>query len=225
MRFGSTIVFLFVSLEMGGGCATRGAAVVRISGQPSAVPIAGVWQGTVRETVTKGLAAGDSREEQQEWHLDQVGRTVSGYYLATLTYTSGDGRPYLCNREPQFSALARIEVSGQLRGDSIDLTEIAFHNTAGRCTVEARALVRYRATVVGDVLTLVSARTKRKLRRESDARGSRETSSRVTLAGSGPRAPTMRDSESGDGSGDPSGGVPCGERRRRDGRCLRTDHE
>src|SRR3954462_7725461 len=52
------------------------------------VQVAGVWDGTFRQTVTEGMAAGDTREERQEWHLDQRGRTVSGYYMATLTFTS-----------------------------------------------------------------------------------------------------------------------------------------
>ena len=44
----------------------------------------------IRETVAEGLAAGDTREERQEWHLDQrVAARSRGYYLATLTFTSG----------------------------------------------------------------------------------------------------------------------------------------
>lgn len=190
MRFG-TVVFLFLAVVSGGGCAIHGAAPARGVARPTAaLAITGVWQGTVHETVTEGLAAGDSREEQQEWHLDQSGRSISGYYLAMLTYTSGDGRPYACNRAPKFSASLRIEVSGRMRGNSIDLSETARHASAGHCAVEPQPLARYRASVTGDVLTLVNAttaRTERMLRRgSSGGQGAQMAANSVTLAGRDP---------------------------------------
>ena len=170
MRFGSFTQWL-VGLTLIGGCATQRAHQVATNtptlGDSATPPIAGVWNGTVKEIVAEGLAAGDSREEQQEWHLNQSGGAVSGYYLATFTYTSGDGRPYVCNREPRFSTSVRIEVSGRMRGQFIDLAEVARRKAEGRCSLEERPLTHYRATVRGDLLTLVNASTTQTLHRNA----------------------------------------------------------
>src|SRR3569623_897925 len=71
------------------GCATGARPHTHPAAAPSA-EVAGVWDGTFSQTVTEGQAAGDTREERQERQLDQRGRNVSGYYLATLPFTSGD---------------------------------------------------------------------------------------------------------------------------------------
>jgi hypothetical protein len=139
------------------GCATSS----HLHSQPETaatppVHVAGVWDGTLRQLVTEGMAAGDTREERQEWHLDQRGRTVSGYYLATLTFISGDGRPYLCSRQPQFSAVVRVDVRGNLNGHSLSLVELAQRTSDGPCALGDRPLVRYRAEVAGDQLTLTT---------------------------------------------------------------------
>src|SRR5688500_3776730 len=95
-RLGLVVVGLFAdgcASQAGrttGGVANAGATV----GGPAT--ISGIWDGVVRETIAEGMSAGDSRVEKQEWHLAQVGPRISGYYIAALTYTSGDGRPYVC---------------------------------------------------------------------------------------------------------------------------------
>ncbi len=139
------------------GCAGRNRPVVLANAAtPFGIAIAGVWDGVVHETLTEGIGAGDSRVEKQEWHLEQVGPTISGYYLAALTFTSGDGRPYVCSRQASFSALVRFDVSGQIRDGSIQLDEVAQRASEGHCTPGQRALAHYHAEVRGDVLTLVA---------------------------------------------------------------------
>ncbi|MES1158072.1 MAG: hypothetical protein ABUL67_03125 [Haliangium ochraceum] len=118
--------------------------------------ISGVWDGVLRETVTEGISAGDSRVEKQEWHLDQKGNQVSGYYLAALTFTSGDGRPYVCSRQTSFSTLVRFDVSGRVQDGTIELKETTQRASQGRCAAGERPLAQYRAQVHGDVLTLVA---------------------------------------------------------------------
>jgi len=151
------------------GCATGShlRSHAPTAARPS-VEVAGVWDGTLRETMTEGMAAGDTREERQEWHLDQRGRTVSGYYMATLTFTSGDGRPYLCSRQPQFSAVVRVDVRGSLNGHSLSLVELAQRTSDGPCALGDRPLVRYRAEVAGDQLTLMTASERQVLHRNTD---------------------------------------------------------
>jgi len=130
------------------GCAT-GPGVRSHAQSPAApsVQVAGIWDGTVRQTLTDGVAAGDTREERQEWHLDQRGRTVSGYYMATLTFTSGDGRPYVCSRQPQFSAVVRVDVRGNLNGNSLSLVELAQRTSGGPCALGDRP-PRHRRTAL-----------------------------------------------------------------------------
>jgi hypothetical protein len=123
---------------------------------PSNAIVAGIWDAVRQVKVTEGSGAGDTRVEQQEWHLDQRGPTVSGYYLSTLTFTSGDGRPYVCSRKPTFSAVVRFDVSGKIRGNSLDLHEVAERVAEGPCSLGERPLARYRAEVAGDVINLVN---------------------------------------------------------------------
>lgn len=154
--------------------ATAAMGCASTSRQPSASPrsamsatVAGVWAGLVRGTVEQGAAAGDTRVERQEWHLDQKGATISGYYLATLTLTSGDGRPYLCSRQPSFSELVRFDVRGRLRGNSFDLVEVAQRVSGGPCSLGERPLAQYRAQITGDVITLVTANERQTLHRSN----------------------------------------------------------
>ena len=71
---------------------------------------------------------------------------------------SGDGRPYVCSRQPQFSAVQRYDVSGTVRTGVegvVEIQEIAQKSTEGRCDPGNRRLLHYEGKVQGDVLTLV----------------------------------------------------------------------
>src|SRR5689334_7283544 len=121
----ATLGLVFVGL-VADGCALQANRTRAIQGKPaaaSAATISGVWDGVVRETIAEGMSAGDSRLEKQEWHLEQVGRRISGYYVAALTFTSGDGRPYVCSRQATFSTAMRFDVSGVVKDGAIDLEE------------------------------------------------------------------------------------------------------
>jgi hypothetical protein len=161
-RLGLVVVGLFAD-----GCASQARRTTATAGTTVAGPatISGVWDGVVRETIAEGMSAGDSRVEKQEWHLAQVGLRISGYYVAALTYTSGDGRPYVCSRQASFSTAVRFDVSGTVRDGSIDLEEITQQPTEGRCAAGQRPLARYHAEIHGDVLTLVAERLRQTLYR------------------------------------------------------------
>jgi hypothetical protein len=121
-------------------------------------------------TIDEGAAAGDVRIEKQEWHLSQSGSAIRGYYIAALTYVSGDGRPYVCSRQPQFSALQRFEVAGRVQAGAIEIQEMeqAENSKENRCDPGMRQLARYRGALDGDVLTLVSGRQQTRLYRIHD---------------------------------------------------------
>jgi hypothetical protein len=157
MRFAG---FVGVALAVAaGGCATRPAPTVTRPARIEASEISGVWDGMSQTTIAVGLGAGDTRIEKQEWHLSQSGSAISGYYIAALTFVSGDGRPYVCNRQPQFSAMQRFDVSGHVRAGVIEIEELeqqsAQHGN-NRCDPGLRQLARYRGRLDGDVLTLTN---------------------------------------------------------------------
>jgi hypothetical protein len=105
-------------------------------------------------TLEDGTGAGDTRIERQAWRLDQQGDTVSGFYVVELTMISGDGRPYLCSREPRFSTLLKFDVRGRVAGDGVDLEEVGDVQAKGPCRPTSHAPSHYRAALRGDVLTI-----------------------------------------------------------------------
>jgi hypothetical protein len=123
------------------------------SSQPAA-NLDGVWEGSARGTIPEGLGAGDTRIERQSWHLRQDGARVRGFYVVELTMISGDGRPYVCSREPRFKTLLRFEVEGQIGQSGIELSEIGDAQAKGPCRPAFRTPARFRAEVAGDQLTI-----------------------------------------------------------------------
>jgi hypothetical protein len=154
MRFaGLGICALAVAAMSTSGCAGRHPAPVMASAAPTQV--SGVWDGVNRTTIDAGMGAGDTRIEKQEWHLTQQGDAIAGYYIAALTFVSGDGRPYVCSRQPQFSTVQRFDVSGHVRAGDIEIEEVTQRAAQSRCDPGARRLSRYNGQLKGDVLTLV----------------------------------------------------------------------
>ncbi|HEY2904041.1 MAG TPA: hypothetical protein VGL59_25865, partial [Polyangia bacterium] len=161
-------------------CAGRSSHLA--NGSNAGTVVAGVWDGVFRAVLRDGVGSGDTRIEKQEWHLSQAGDSVSGYYIAALTFVSGDGRPYMCNREAQFSAMQRFDVSGQVRGGVVEIQEIAQRSAQGRCDPGSRRLARYQGNLRGDVLTLVTGEHRQTLYRNKEAGTRREASAADVLA-------------------------------------------
>jgi hypothetical protein len=175
-------------------CAGWHPTPARARALPTAV--SGVWDGVNRTTIDDGIGAGDTRIEKQEWHLTQSGEAISGYYIAALTFVSGDGRPYVCSRQPQFQAVQRFDVGGQVRGGAIEIEELAQKASQGRCDPGSRRLARYHGKLQGDVLTLVSGQQRQTLYRNHNP-GQPEPLD-VELASAGPAGgespfPTLSD--------------------------------
>jgi hypothetical protein len=153
MRFGSLgICALAFAVSGVVGCGGHHPATSTAAKAPSQV--SGVWDGVNRSTIEAGMGAGDTRIEKQEWHLSQEGDAISGYYIAALTFVSGDGRPYVCSRQPQFSTVQRFDVSGRVRAGKVELEETTQRSEQGRCDPGARRLARWNGRLQGDVLTL-----------------------------------------------------------------------
>ena len=185
MRFVGFVVCVFAVAT--GGCATRPAPPVSspaMAGNPitPAAPseISGVWDALSRTTIGQGIGAGDTRIEKQEWHLSQAGSAISGYYITALTFVSGDGRPYVCSRQPQFSATQRFNVAGQVRGGEVEIEEKEQRaaEEGNRCDPGQKRLARYSGRLDGDVLTLMSGAAARRRSIECTIRSDRRTGER-----------------------------------------------
>ena len=193
------LALVMAALGSAAGCAARRQATVNAGSAAPGPQISGVWDAVTSATIDEGAAAGDVRIEKQEWHLSQSGSAIRGYYIAALTYVSGDGRPYVCSRQPQFSALQRFEVAGHVQAGAIEIQEMeqAENSKDNRCDPGMRQLARYRGLLDGDVLTLVSGRQQTRLYRIHDsAAGGR-------LAAETPPRLAGRD-RGGDGSATPA---------------------
>jgi hypothetical protein len=169
-----------------GGCAGRHSSVKTANAVP--VQVSGVWDGVNRTTIDAGLGAGDTRIEKQEWHLTQTGDAIAGYYIAALTFVSGDGRPYVCSRQPQFSTVQRFDVSGRVRSGALEIEEVTQRAAAGRCDPGARRLTHYSGKLQGDVLTLVSEGLRQTLYRNHTP-GMATAASEVDLAATTTESP------------------------------------
>jgi hypothetical protein len=160
MRFAGSVAFALAVAA--GGCATHPAPPAKVAARAQVEEVSGVWDAMSQTTIQAGLGAGDTKIEKQEWHLRQAGDTISGYYIAALTFVSGDGRPYVCNRQPQFSATQRFDVSGRVKGGVVEIEELEqqLASQASRCDPGVRQLARYRGRLDGDVLVLTSTQAR-----------------------------------------------------------------
>ena len=167
MRFAGFVRCFALSIVAAAGCAAHRATPVATNLVASGPEISGVWDAVSHATIGDGAGAGDVRIEKQEWHLTQSGSAIRGYYIAALTFVSGDGRPYVCSRQPQFSTMQRFEVAGRVRDGSIEIQETGLAGSAAqnRCDPGTRQLARYRGLLDGDVLTLVSGQRQTRLYR------------------------------------------------------------
>jgi hypothetical protein len=186
MRFAGFVRCFALSIVTAAGCAAHRATPVATNLAASGPEISGVWDAVSHATIGDGAGAGDVRIEKQEWHLTQSGSAIRGYYIAALTFVSGDGRPYVCSRQPQFSTMQRFEVAGRVRDGSIEIQETGLAGSAAqnRCDPGTRQLARYRGLLDGDVLTLVSGQRQTRLYRIRNQVGG---GSETVLADAAPR--------------------------------------
>src|SRR5450432_3548256 len=177
MRFAGLV--MYACAVAAGGCAARpmppatmptnpaNPANPNLATHPGGSEVSGVWDAMSQTTIGEGIGAGDTRIEKQEWHLTQDGRAITGYYIAALTFVSGDGRPYVCSRQPQFSAMQRFNVVGRVLGGQIEIQELEQRaaQAGNHCDPGLRQLARYNGRLDGDVLTLVNGAQRRTLYR------------------------------------------------------------
>jgi len=110
----------------------------------------GVWDWTFRSRDEQG----DERLEQEEWHIDQRGQAIEGYYDRVVDMRSLDDRLFRCNQKISFTKYTRVRIAGRLEGSRVILREVAFDAKPGPCDDGARNLVEYRGVISGPHLAL-----------------------------------------------------------------------
>jgi hypothetical protein len=156
------------------GCAsTRGKQAT--SANAATATLSGTWDGLSRTVMSDGSTAGDTRIERHAWQLEQHGDRVSGFYVVELTMVSGDGRPYVCSRSPEFSTLLRFDLRGLVapNGGAV-LEETGDMKVKGDCQPTSRPPHRYLVRLRGNVLTVTDGPRHQTLYRRVNEGGPRD---------------------------------------------------
>jgi hypothetical protein len=135
---------------------------IATAAEPPSAQISGTWTWEMR-----GLGwDGDAKIEQEEWHLQQSGNVIRGYYDRVVTSVSTDGHPYRCNQQTQFATLTRYQVEGQISGSEVLIREVSYDTKPSQCEERPqRRLDAYRGNVAGDEIILVWGTGKQVLKR------------------------------------------------------------
>lgn len=111
---------------------------------------AGVWDWLYRGNTQQG----DVRIEQEEWHLQQDGAKISGYFHRQVLVLSSDSRPFRCNGMLGFAINVRVSVVGELQQGRVNLREVGMDVDRNACDDGRRELVSYTGQLRGDSLLL-----------------------------------------------------------------------
>jgi hypothetical protein len=84
-----------------------------------------VWENETR------LPNGDLKIEREEWHLQQEGEAVGGFYDRAIEQRSTDGQVYRCNGALDFRVVTRYQVAGLVQGERFVVQEKEFEVLEG----------------------------------------------------------------------------------------------
>ena len=113
-----------------------------VNQEPTAA-LGGTWVWELRSID----AEGDERVEREEWHLNETGEGLAGYYDRTVARVRGDGSPFTCNGQQRYETTTRYNISGQRFGDKLTLTETDYRANRGPCDNALRRLDTYQGHV------------------------------------------------------------------------------
>jgi hypothetical protein len=130
------------------------ASVTRAALPPTA-SVGGLWLWEWRAID----ANGDERSAREEWHLKQREGRVHGVVDRTVRLVSGSGAPFPCSGKPEKTIVMRYQVSGQVTGRRVEITELAHSQLAGApCRLDATPLASHEGEVGVEEMVLSSAR-------------------------------------------------------------------
>jgi len=126
------------------------AAIDAAAVEAQAKTAAGTWDWLYRGTTQQG----DVRIEQEEWHLQQDGSKISGYFYRQVLVLSSDSRPFRCNGMLGFATNLRVSVVGDLQQGRVSLREVGIDVDRNPCDDGRRELLSYTGQLRGDSLLL-----------------------------------------------------------------------
>jgi hypothetical protein len=109
-----------------------------------------VWDWISRSTTQQG----DLQIEQEEWHLDQQGSRLQGYYHRQVVTMSADQRPFQCNGMLGFIKNIRARVIGEIHDGKVALREVGIDTERNPCDSAPRELLSYVGNLQGEELLL-----------------------------------------------------------------------
>jgi hypothetical protein len=131
-----------------------GASLTRAS-QPAATSVGGLWLWEWRTIDVNG----DERAAREEWNLRQREGQVRGSMDRTVRMISGSGAAFPCSGKAEKTVVMRYQVSGQVSGRRIEVTEVAHSQLAGApCELDAAPLTSHEGEIGVEEMVLSSSR-------------------------------------------------------------------
>jgi hypothetical protein len=130
-------------------------ASVTQKARPPAASIAGLWRWEWRSID----ANGDERSAREDWQLKQREGRLSGTVDRTVRVVSGSGAAFPCSHRPEKVIVMRFQLSGQVSGRRVELTEQAQSQLSGApCTLDPSPLASHEGEVGIEEMVLSSSR-------------------------------------------------------------------
>jgi hypothetical protein len=102
------------------------------------------------------VPGGDQKQEREEWHVEQNGSKISGYYDRIVHQVSTDGHAYRCSMALEFQIATRYQFSGDVTGDDVRIIESSYEVLSpSACDNGKRRLDVYQGKVSTDEIRLV----------------------------------------------------------------------
>jgi hypothetical protein len=102
------------------------------------------------------VPGGDQKQEREEWHVEQTGSKISGYYDRIVHQVSTDGHAYRCSMALEFQIATRYQFSGDVNGDDVRIVESSYEVLSpSACDNGKRRLDIYQGKVSSDEIRLV----------------------------------------------------------------------
>jgi len=133
------------------GLAGEGPRAANARSMANPADVSGVWIWEHRGPVPTG----DEKQEREEWHLDQQGERLSGYYDRVVREISTDGHAFRCSMGLEFEIATRYRVRGEVRGNQILIYESSFEVLSpSACDNGQRRLDAYEGLATDDEVRL-----------------------------------------------------------------------
>ena len=116
------------------------------------VDVSGIWIWEHRGPAPTG----DEKQEREEWHVDQDGDHLSGYYDRVVHEISTDGHAFKCSMDLEFEIATRYRFRGEVSGNQLVIYESSYEVLEpSACDNGQRRLDAYEGQSNGDEVKLI----------------------------------------------------------------------